>query len=110
MKPALRYYGVRYLAKNVRDIEYTRSATNDQLLPACGSKYAQFKKNDVFKRVKIGLQSGTEVLFLGMPCEIAALYHFIGKTKNGLQLILSAMDIHPRRYIASYWLIAGKNI
>ncbi len=77
-------YGVRYSEKNVRDIEYTRCATKDQLLPTCGSKYAQSRKNDVFKHVKEDLRNGTDVLFFGLPCEVAALYHFLGKKNENL--------------------------
>lgn len=77
-------YGVRYSERNVRDIEYTRCETKDQLLPTCGSKYAQSRKNDVFKQVKIDLQNGMKVLFIGLPCEVAALYHFLGKKTEKL--------------------------
>ena len=42
-----------------------------------GSKYVQSDTADVFKKVKTDLQNGIEVLFVGTPCQVAALKNFI---------------------------------
>ena len=71
-------YGVHYSETDIKNIEYIRCDSIDKLSSTCGSKYAQARKNDIYKQVKKDLLKGTEVLFIGLPCEISALYHFIG--------------------------------
>jgi len=56
-----------------RDIEALRS-----------SKYLQSYIGDVFNRVKALLQAGNQVLFCGTPCQIAGLYHVLGREHEGL--------------------------
>lgn len=77
-------YGVRYSECNIKNIEYTRCENSEQLLSTCGSKYAQARKNDIFRQVKADLQNGIKVLFIGLPCEVAALYHFLGNKTEKL--------------------------
>lgn len=43
------------------------------------SKYLQSDTTDIFPIVKEDLQAGSIVLFSGTPCQIAALYHYLGK-------------------------------
>lgn len=76
-------YGVRY-SDGCKDIAYTRCVTVEQLLATRGSKYAQSRKYDIYKEVKKDLQDGQNVLFIGLPCEVAALYHYIGKLTENL--------------------------
>lgn len=75
-------YGVCYSEKNIKNIEYTRCETIEQLLPTRGSKYVQSRKYDIYKQVKKDLKTGIEVLFFCLPCEVAALYHYIGVQKK----------------------------
>ena len=44
-----------------------------------GSKYVQSDTSDIFPEVKKLLDSGKEVLFSGTPCQVAALYAFLGE-------------------------------
>lgn len=76
-------YGVHY-EDEYKGIAYTRCVTIEQLLSTRGSKYAQSRKYDIYKEVKLDLQNGLRVLFLGLPCEIAALYHYVGKLTDNL--------------------------
>lgn len=76
-------YGVRY-TDECRDIAYTRCVTIVQLLETRGSKYAQSRKYNIYKEVKKDLQNGRKVLFIGLPCEVAALYHYVGKLTENL--------------------------
>lgn len=43
------------------------------------SKYVQSRKNLIYKRIKECLERETPVLFVGCPCEVAALSTFLGK-------------------------------
>lgn len=49
------------------------------LPPLCGSKYVQSHTGDAFRRVRAALRSGREVLFVGTPCQVAALRRFLGR-------------------------------
>lgn len=80
-------YGVRYSKKNIKDVVYCRCETLDQLFPTRASKYVQARKMDVFKHVKEDLSNNKSVLFIGLPCEVAALYHFIGNRTEKLYTV-----------------------
>ena len=68
-----------------------KSAENLQELEALkGSKYVQSNANDVYKKVKESLLQEKRVLFGGCPCQVAALYKFLGD--SGTQNLYT-MDI-----------------
>lgn len=46
------------------------------------SKYVQSNTNDIFKKVKKSLKDGKTVLFSGTPCQVRALYSFLGEAKT----------------------------
>ena len=52
-----------------------------------GSKYVQSDTADVFPEVKKLLDSGRQVLFSGTPCQVAALYAFLGGNGGGEGLV-----------------------
>lgn len=49
-----------------------------------GSKYIQSRLGDTFKNVKKDLESGREVLFSGMPCQVDGLKRYLGKNYRNL--------------------------
>lgn len=55
-----------------------------------GSKYVQADTGNAYSKVKVYLQSGRQVAFVGTPCQVAGLYSYLGNTdtKN-----LLTMDI-----------------
>ena len=52
-----------------------------------GSKYIQSDASAVFREVRHLLDSGREVLFSGTPCQVAALYSFLGGRPEGLTTV-----------------------
>ena len=74
-------YGVAY-SDEYRSVKYLRAATTEELEPFRGSKYVQAIKGDVYNQVQKDLKKGLKVLFIGLPCEISALYHAISNTYN----------------------------
>lgn len=48
------------------------------------SKYIQADKGDIYKIVKAKLDLSHEVFFVGLPCEVAALMSYLGKTYDNL--------------------------
>lgn len=68
-------YGVGY-EEELKGTEYRRvsSVDSSKLL---GTKYSQAKKGDVYKKVKSDLTNKRHVLFIGCPCEVAALKKYL---------------------------------
>ena len=46
------------------------------------SKYVQSDSKNCFRKVRIFLSQGRNVLFVGTPCQIAGLVHFLGRDRN----------------------------
>lgn len=51
------------------------------------SKYVQSRKNAVYTKVRDYLENGCPILFVGCPCEVAALSFFLGKEYDNLYKI-----------------------
>lgn len=52
-----------------------------------GSKYFQSDTEGIYERTKQVIDSGKEVLFVGTPCQVAALYGFLGGRPKNLTTI-----------------------
>lgn len=52
--------------------------SKDQIRDFCGSKYVKSSPAGVYKLIKNELQAGQKVLFVGLPCQVAAIKKFIG--------------------------------
>lgn len=74
-------YGAIY-DSNSKKIIHT--STNDYPLTLIyKSKYAQSDINNVFKKIKQDLKNDLSIIFVGTPCQVSALYLFLGnKPKN----------------------------
>lgn len=76
--------GVRYsndfrsaeyaIVDNISDLEYFRT-----------SKYIQALKGEVYNNLK--KYRDRKILFIGLPCEVSAVYHCVGKAVNNLYTI-----------------------
>lgn len=65
-----------YIINNEEDLKLLRQ-----------SKYVQSNKKRVFSEIKILLDKGKRVLFVGAPCEVMGLYSFLRKTYKNLYTI-----------------------
>ena len=65
-------------------VVHTSAENLDELENLRGSKYVQSQIGDVYKRVKVELESGRRVLFSGTPCQCAGLKSFLGKDYSNL--------------------------
>lgn len=74
-------YGAAY-TDDFKSIVVKRVSDEKDLSYLKGSKYAQSTKNDAFVKIKHDLSDGLKVLFIGMPCEVAALKGFIKSDSN----------------------------
>ena len=71
-------YGSQY-APDHYGVKTVRVSSFEELRSLYGSKYVQSWKGDIFQSVKDDLMSGLQVLYIGLPCDIAALKLFVRK-------------------------------
>lgn len=78
--------GVVYASETQKNlsIKFSRIEDIDQLSKVHGSKYFQSVIGNVYKQVKIDLQHGKIVLFIGCPCQIAGIDSYLQKKYNNL--------------------------
>ena len=79
-------YGVRY-SDDFLHVLYSKAEHKKNLNAFRGSKYVQANKGKIFKQIVLDLKEGQRVLFVGLPCEISALYHFVGKHTENLYTV-----------------------
>lgn len=67
---------------------YVRRVANLEELPSLfKSKYVQSKVGNAFRLVREDLENNKKVLYVGTPCQVDALYSFLGKNYNNLYTI-----------------------
>lgn len=67
------------------------------------SKYSFSETAGIYKIVKQKLQEGIKVLFIGVPCQVAGLYGFLGKDYNNLTTVdLICHGMPPARYLQQH--------
>lgn len=69
------------------DLEHKRITDVSQLKPLMGSKYLQSNAYKVFPMVLQDLSEGRPVLFVGTPCQVAALRKLAGSKCDNLFLV-----------------------
>lgn len=74
-------YGVSY-SDDWKEIKFKRCNTLGELENLKTSKYAQANKGDSYRQICKDLQNGLDVLFIGLPCEVAAVKNLFKKANN----------------------------
>ena len=74
-------YGAQY-SKDYLSVQYGRASTVMDLERFRGSKYVQAYVNSLYEDLKEDLREGLNVLFVGLPCEVSAVYHAVGDKEN----------------------------
>ncbi len=69
-----------------------------------GSKYVESDIREALKRVKVCLQKGRRVLFIGLPCQIAAVYGFLGGDNPNLVTIDLICHGKPPAKLFTHWV------
>lgn len=75
--------GVAY-SEDFHKAEYIVTNNEHDLEKLKGSKYTEVDKKDVYGKVKTLLNQGEKVLFIGLPCTVAAIYRFLGERAENL--------------------------
>lgn len=71
-------YGVRY-SDDFSYAEYGKAEEVEDLDSFKGSKYVQARKGLIYNDILENLKEGRPVLFIGLPCDISAVYHHVGR-------------------------------
>lgn len=75
-------YGVAY-AKDFNIAKYFRADSLKKIEDFRTSKYVQAYKGRIYDNIINDLHNGKKVLFIGLPCEVSAVYHKVkGKDEN----------------------------
>lgn len=61
------------------EVVHTAIHLHEDISDLQGSKFAQSDMGSMFQQARKCLETGVMVLFCGTPCQIAALYNFLGK-------------------------------
>lgn len=99
-------YGATLINNRVKHISI-ENEEDIQLL--ANSKYIQSDTKGIYKDVAKKLKDGYWIMFSGCPCQISALYSFLGKKRNNEHLVTvevvchgvannEALDIHLKYY------------
>lgn len=68
-------YGAAY-SMDYREVYHLRADSRKTLDSLCGSKYVQSNIDSVYDKIRNDLSNGQKILFVGTPCQIAAIVEF----------------------------------
>ncbi len=74
-------YGASY-SSDYKSVEYIRVDKFDELFKLKTSKYVQSRKDSIYRMVKNDAMNGIPVLFIGTPCDCAAVNNYVGNHEN----------------------------
>lgn len=104
-------FGARWNEKLKLIHDYTEK--QEGLTSFRGSKYVQSYIGDTYKRVEVLLKQGREVLFTGVPCQVAGLKKFLRKEyENLLTVDILCHGVPSPRVFEDYltYISKGKKI
>lgn len=103
-------FGVRF-NEAYKETEYCTARTEDELWKLCSSKYVQPNKVGIYKQVKEELKKDIPVLFVGCPCDVAALVRYLRKDyKNLLTCELFCAGITSAKVVEGYRVFREKKV
>lgn len=79
-------FGVKYINGGKKAV-FSKAETIDELEAFRGSKYIQSEKGKVFEEISEMVQTGRNVLFIGLPCEVVALHYYLKQSYDNLLTI-----------------------
>lgn len=69
------------------DVKHIRVTTKEELFSLKGSKYVQSRIIEILPFVRKDIKNGRKVLFIGTPCQVAAIKNLFPKTPENLYVI-----------------------
>lgn len=80
------------LVNNV--VFHERITTLEEIPLLMNSKYIQSSTDGIYGKVRADLSNGLWVLFSGTPCQVAAMYAFLGKKRDNNRLLTVEVVCH----------------
>lgn len=91
------------VGKWFENVHHTKAETIEELDAICGSKNIQSFVGDTYRQVKAELITGRPVVFAGTPCQVAALYSYLGrKYENLLTIDLICHGVPSQKVLKAY--------
>ena len=88
---------------------FSCAGNKDELKKMQGSKYVQSHTGKIFKDVKEKLEKGKNVLFSGLPCQVAGLYSYLGQDYSNLYTIdLFCAGTPSEKILQEYIIVCEK--
>lgn len=72
------------------EFTFKRAKTAKEVMAFTGSKYVKSNPSGVYKHIRDDLREGKRVLFIGLPCQVAAVKNYVG---NKFQENLYTIDL-----------------
>ena len=96
--------GVVYAAgyDNSVKVCHKRAETKDQIQEMCGSKYVQSDLENCFRQIHDDVMKGTDVLFVGTPCQTNGLMNYIGENSHLYTIDLLCLGVSSPGLFAKY--------
>lgn len=83
---------------------YICAHTYEQLEKQAWSKFVQSETGNIFNEIRDNLSAGTEVLFVGAPCQVKGLYAYLGSDNEHLLTIQFPCIGMPPQWFYQSWL------
>lgn len=78
-----RVVGCRYRG-DYKSVKHGLASSSDEIRLFRGSKYVQSDTKGIYSKIKSELHNGRRVLFSGLPCQVSALYKYLGEDSENL--------------------------
>lgn len=93
------------------DVKHICAETKEDIDRLRGSKYVQSDIGFSFQQAKQKLEVGKNVLFIGTPCQIAGLKHYLGKEYDNLYCVdLICHGVPPMEYLREHYRSVAKEV
>lgn len=95
-------YVVYACTSNRENVRHVRIDTTDELRKTQGSKYVQSDIRQIYSQIKADLDDGRHILFVGLPCQCAALKSSFQSDENLLLVDLVCEGVPNRRMYCEF--------
>lgn len=95
------FYGAKFNRCN--SLEIVKGVSEKDIEVFRGSKYVKSSMLGCYSSIRADIQSGKTVLFVGLPCQAAAIRRYIGESENRLITVdLVCHGAPPQVYLKDY--------
>ncbi|AEE91892.1 4Fe-4S ferredoxin iron-sulfur binding domain-containing protein [Tepidanaerobacter acetatoxydans Re1] len=86
------------------NIYHTIAENFEELEEMYGSKYVQSETHNIYRKIKVFLNKGKKVLFVGCPCQVAGVYTYLKdeEYKNLITIDLVCHGVGSKKFFDKY--------